>query len=299
MVFSMVEELATAIASDFFPNGKLKKTGGQAMLDQKELNDALRTTFLLNEQVTEKDINPFNDKGLKQLIAKLSDQAYQAKEKLLGVETMRQIEKMILLTTIDALWKDHLLAMDHLREGIGLQGYGQKDPLIEYKKQGFRFFSMMMNQITGDVVRKLFAVQMAPQEADLEMEEPEIEDVQYNLAADGSLVPATAAAAVPGVAARNAPSEPPAGARDARPGAGQPARNFDHLMRARNPRQMTLGRGPLGGGGNAVSVGGGGGAALSPVPSGGTAIAPGVDKVGRNDPCPCGSGKKYKKCHGA
>src|SRR5690606_7461397 len=97
----------------------------------------------------------------KKLIIKLATEAYDRKEKALGGENMRQIEKMILLTTIDHLWKDHLLAMDHLREGVGLQGYGQKDPLIEYKKQGFRFFEMMMNQIAGDVVRKVFAVQLA------------------------------------------------------------------------------------------------------------------------------------------
>ena len=78
---------------------------------------------------------------------------------------MRQLEKMILLTTIDHLWKDHLLAMDHLREGVGLQGYGQKDPLVEYKKQGYGFFEMMMNQITGDAVRKLYVVQLAQQPA--------------------------------------------------------------------------------------------------------------------------------------
>ena len=117
---------------------------------------------------------------------------------------MRQLEKMLLLTTIDTLWKDHLLAMDHLREGIGLQGYGQKDPLIEYKKQGFQFFEMMMNQITGDVVRKAFTVQLAqrpdaqgaaPDSHEMEAEiEAELEKaeahqtMQYNLAPDGSLV---------------------------------------------------------------------------------------------------------------
>jgi preprotein translocase subunit SecA len=304
MVFSMSDELATAISVDFFPGGKLKKTSGQAMLDQKELNDALRTTFLLSGEVREKDIQPFNDKGLRQLIMKLADQAYQGKEKQLGVETVRQIEKMILLTTIDGLWKDHLLAMDHLREGIGLQGYGQKDPLIEYKKQGFRFFSMMMNQITGDVIRKLFAVQLAPQAAELELEEPHEPEMQYNITADGSLVPATAAASIPEMAGQGVlNAAAPAGRPDAETAKKiAAAKKFDELMRGRQPRQMTMGRGPVAGGGDAISMGAGGGPGhgMQAAPARSTpAIAPGVDKVGRNDPCPCGSGKKYKKCHGA
>ncbi|HUP56381.1 MAG TPA: SEC-C metal-binding domain-containing protein, partial [Bdellovibrionota bacterium] len=296
MVFSMVNELAEAIAFDFFPNGTLRKSDGRPQLDEEELSDALRTTFQIPLEIREKDITPFNDRGLKDLIVKLADSAYQAKEKMLGMEMVRQIEKMILLTTIDHLWKDHLLAMDHLREGIGLQGYGQKDPLIEYKKQGFRFFSMMMNQITGDVVRKLFAVQIAPADELSEMEQHEPSDIQYNLSEDGSLVPAPGAAPVP---PGNGGSRAPEPQRMPQP---QPQpRNFDHLMRG--PRNMTMGRGPLGGGGggDAISIGGGGGgggprpAAAQPMP----ALGAGFDKVGRNDPCPCGSGKKFKKCHGA
>src|SRR5204863_3812402 len=114
------------------------------------------------------DIQPFNDVGLKKFILDFANEVFKKKEKELGEEVIIQLEKMILLSTIDNLWKDHLLAMDHLREGIGLQGYGQKDPLIAYKKEGFRYFQMMMGQITGDVVRKLFAVQMASQEGILE-----------------------------------------------------------------------------------------------------------------------------------
>ena len=162
MVFSMVEELAGAIADDFFPNGKLKKKTAKPILNAKELNDAVITTLQFKPDIQEKDINPFNNVGLKKLILKQADAVYEQKEKTLTETTMRQLEKMILLTTIDHLWKDHLLAMDHLREGVGLQGYGQKDPLVIYKKEGFRFFEMMMNQITGDAVRKLFVVQMAP-----------------------------------------------------------------------------------------------------------------------------------------
>lgn len=267
MILSMVEELAGAIAEDFFPNGKLRKTEGQASLDIKELNSAVQVTLQIPSQIEEKDIQPFNNLGLRNLIVQMCTQAYVEKEKKLGEEMIRQIEKMVLLTTIDSLWKDHLLGMDHLREGIGLQGYGQKDPLIEYKKQGFKFFEMMMNQITGDVVKKLFAVQVAPEFLEaFEEEEPALPEMQYNLSADGDLIPQS--------------SEKPAAPAHA---VENPVANPLFNNSPRRPSPMTLNRGP------APSVLGLG----TPEPTGG------VDRVGRNDLCPCGSGKKYKKCHGA
>ncbi|MEK6580310.1 MAG: SEC-C metal-binding domain-containing protein, partial [Bdellovibrionota bacterium] len=272
MVFSMVDELAGAISEDFFPGGKLKKSGGQALLDKKELNDALRTTFSFSANVEEKDIHPFNGDGLRNLINKLCGDFYAAKEKQLTEDTMRQLEKMILLTTIDQLWKDHLLAMDHLREGIGLQGYGQKDPLIEYKKQGYKYFEMMMNQITGDVARKLFAVQLAPADVyDEEAYEGLPSNIQYNVSEDGSLLPQ---------------KEPK---REA------PAPAFDMNKIVRRPQQMSMGRGPMGSPLTATP----GGPAGGPLSMGSMSPSnPAGPKVGRNDPCPCGSGKKYKKCHG-
>jgi preprotein translocase subunit SecA len=259
MTTSMIEELAGAIAEDFFPNGKLKKVDGQPFLDLKELNTAIQISLQIPSQIEEKDIHPFNHIGLKTLICQMAEAAYTTKETHLGSEVMRQLEKMVLLTTIDHLWKDHLLAMDHLREGIGLQGYGQKDPLIEYKKQGFRFFEMMMNQITGDVVRKLFSVQFAPQpEEEFEMDEPETPDMQYNISETGELVPSQGAAI-----ASAAPARPAV--------ATTPGLDFGKLAQAQKP--LTLNRG--------------------------AADSIDLSKVGRNDLCPCGSGKKFKKCHGA
>jgi len=277
MAMSMVDELATVMGEDFFPGGKLRKSDGHARLDIKELNDALVTMFSLPGTIQEKDIKPFNNHGLRKLINELAESAYQKKERETGAPLVRQLEKMILLTTIDNLWKDHLLAMDHLREGIGLQGYGQKDPLIAYKKEGFRYFGMMMNQITGDAVRKLFSVQLAPNE--FRESDDEFEDahapatgMQYNVTADGELIPQAGAK----------PSPAPAPVRPAAPA-------FDMSRMQRPARPMSLGRGPLPAGGPS----GGGGQILA---GGG---APEVAKVGRNDVCPCGSGKKYKKCHGA
>ena len=300
MVHSMIDELGGAIAQDFFPNGKLRKINGQAILDAKELNDAVRVAMMHPSEIQEKDIAPFSDVGLKKRIMEQAEKYYKMKEAGLGDNVMRQLEKMLLLTTIDGLWKDHLLAMDHLREGIGLQGYGQKDPLIEYKKQGFKFFEMMMNQITGDVVKKAFAVQLTQsptteEEIEAELEEAEAHPggIQYNVSADGSLVPSPALAAsgakAPAALAPRgaAPAWPPGGGREqnagVQPGAGGPAPfSIDNMMRG--PRQMTLSRGPLPAGAGGVSPA--------------TASPSDVERVGRNDPCPCGSGKKYKKCHG-
>ncbi len=236
MVFSMVEEINSAIAEDFFPGGKIRKIDGASSLNLKELNEALAVTYQIQTDIRESDIQPLTGEGLRKLLSGLTEEAYRAKETQYGADLVRQVEKMVLLGTIDHLWKDHLLAMDHLRDGIGLQGYGQKDPLVEYKKQGFKFFEMMMAQITGDVVRKLFAVQITAEPTD-SFEAEEIHE-----------------APVQG-AVRTLDDAPPA-----------------------SPRMISAAEALKG---------------LGPLP-------PGTDlsSIGRNDECPCGSGKKFKKCHG-
>lgn len=150
--------------------------------------------------------------------------AYTKKEQELGPELLRFLEKTFMLQVIDHHWKDHLLAMDHLRDGIGLRGYGQKDPLIEYKREGFDLFAGMMERIKSDTLDRLFHVQAVRHEGD----------------------------------------QPPS----------------QQTVLSRPQPKLTLNRGeePV--------------AAPSPAHRA-------ENKVGRNDPCPCGSGKKYKKCHGA
>ncbi|MBC7690934.1 MAG: preprotein translocase subunit SecA [Methylotenera sp.] len=305
MAYSMIGDLAANIGQDFFPNGKLKRENGHASLDVNELNVAISTTLQIESKVSEKDLHPFNHIGLRDLIVTTAKEAYEAKEKNFGDTVMRQLEKMILLTTIDHLWKDHLLAMDHLREGIGLQGYGQKDPLIAYKKEGFGYFQLMMDQINVDVIRKLFAVQLSPEEtpdfqrdfdAELEENEPSLADIQYNINENGELVPVSGSAqpelahAGAGSPSGHAGHTHAAGAHAAgghleaaESAAAIPARSFDVADMAKAPRQMMMSRGPL-------TAGAGGGMSMG---------ATDPDKVGRNGPCPCGSGKKYKKCHGA
>ena len=167
------------------------------------------------------ELQDMGREALKQDLHERVQKAYKQKETELGPELLRQLEKMVMLQVIDHHWKDHLLGMDHLRDGIGLRGYGQKDPLIEYKREGFDMFAGMMSRIKGDVLDRLFHIQAVKGEA------------------------------------------PPA-----------------PTPRPVAPPRLTLNRGEEDA------------APQAPV------HRP-ADKVGRNDPCPCGSGKKYKKCHGA
>jgi preprotein translocase subunit SecA len=161
----------------------------------------------------------------KELTSKLIANAtalYESRERAMpeigGAPALRQLEQMVYLGSIDQLWKDHLLNMDHLKEGVGLRGYGQKDPLVEYKKEGFTLFKMMDEQIKTDVISKLFRVEVTA--------ESQIEEIQPKKQAPMTFLH----------------------------GADEPV----------TPAQVTRED----------------------------------DKVGRNDVCPCGSGKKYKKCHG-
>jgi len=192
--------------------------------DWAALGDLLFKNFNLRFQIDDTDKHGLRPEKLEQQIVDAVLSAYEQKEQQFGAPIVRHLEKVILLQTLDALWKDHLLSMDHLKEGIGLRGYAQKNPLQEYKKDGFEMFEAMMTQLESDVVEKVFTVQISRQEDVQQMEQQQ------------------------------------------RP----------------QPRMMMSG----------------GGAAPQPVQ---TRPKPthAEEKIGRNDPCPCGSGKKYKKCHGS
>jgi preprotein translocase subunit SecA len=172
---------------------------------------------------------------------------YEEKETLFGAQTLRWLERHILLDVVDGQWKDHLLTLDHLKEGIGLRGYGQKDPLVEFKKEAFILFDELMNRIDTEAVRFLFLVRPAepPQNA-----------------------PPPAQSAAPAN-----PSAPPIPR-----GLSQFSPEEIERKQRRQQQQMQFQAG----------------AAPVEPPKPTRAAA----KVGRNDPCPCGSGKKYKKCHG-
>jgi len=187
--------------------------------DVKAIGDSIYKQFAYHLGDEIKGVN--GKEALVDLILEKVKACYKDKVEAIGEEIVPQLEKFVMLQTLDAIWKDHLLAMDHLKDGIGLRGYGQKNPLQEYKKEGFDLFADMIYRLKQEVVERLFKVQIAGTEKVASMERPRPQ--QYVLSRGG---------AQEGV-----------GERKAKP----------------------------------VHVG---------------------KKIGRNEPCPCGSGKKYKKCCG-
>jgi preprotein translocase subunit SecA len=155
---------------------------------------------------------------------------YAGKEQQIGPEAMRTYERIIMLNIIDAQWKDHLLSLDHLKQGIGLVGYGQKDPLVEYKKQSFDMFQEMLDRIDTSTIRSLFNLQVVAEEPPEALRQRRLPRRSTQMTFTGPNQGATAA--------------------------GEEAGKVKTVVRDQ-------------------------------------------PKVGRNEPCPCGSGKKYKKCHGA
>jgi preprotein translocase subunit SecA len=229
--------------------------------DVKGLKDAIFTRFgvdILAEGVKPETLNR---QELGDAIFEKLKQRYDAKEGLIGPEAMRHHERMIMLSVLDSQWKDHLLSMDHLREGIGLRGYGQHDPVVEYKRESFDMFEEMMKRFQEDTVRYLYLMQI--------LERP-VESVTVNAGAEGT-----------------APALEPA--RADQDGNGHRRRNvstsvddLEEAFQRRKRRELEQAR--MAGSGE-----------YQPVQQ----VVRGGDKIGRNDPCPCGSGKKYKKCCGA
>src|SRR3984893_53459 len=107
------------------------------------------------------ELNGLLKQEIENYINDLLERRFKEKEDLIGPENMREAERVVMLNVIDNQWKDHLLSMDHLKEGIGLRGYGQKDPLIEYKKESFELFQDMMDRIEDETIRYLFFLQVA------------------------------------------------------------------------------------------------------------------------------------------
>jgi preprotein translocase subunit SecA len=213
-------------------------------------------------------------RGIEAEVIELLRKRYQEKEELLGTEIMRETERMLMLNVIDNQWKDHLLSMDHLKEGIGLRGYAQKDPLIEYKKESFTLFQDMMDRIEDETVRYLFFLQRGDAELDFEQELPETHSPEpWNQNSQEE-------------EEEEEEAEPVAVAPDPRQLAAQKAAQDSVLDLTRNiQRKKDKEMAAL------QFIGGEAPAQQQPVLA--------KDKTGRNDPCPCGSGKKYKKCHGA
>jgi preprotein translocase subunit SecA len=192
---------------------------------------------------------------------------YEEKRSIIGPEIMKEAERMVMLNVIDNHWKDHLLSMDHLKEGIGLRGYGQKDPLIEYKKESFVLFQEMMDRIEDDSIRYLFFLQRGdgpgaegipdvphPELWSEEEEEPEEEAAAVGVAAEPRQMNAAQSSVL----------------------------DFTRNIHRKKEKELAALQ---------SSWVGSGAGQKQPVLA--------QKKAGRNDPCPCGSGKKYKKCCGA
>jgi preprotein translocase subunit SecA len=200
--------------------------------DVAGLERALAAQFTLDlplQQWLEED-KTLNEEGLRKKICETAETAYKEKEALVGVDGLRQFERSVMLQSLDTHWREHLSALDHLRQGIHLRGYAQKQPKQEYKREAFELFSAMLAAIKAEVTQITTTVQVrAPEDVQVELlEEPT--NVQFQHAGYDEAQDFAEAAA----AATKAKATP----ADAYP------------------------------------------------------------KVGRNDPCPCGSGKKYKQCHG-
>ena len=200
--------------------------------DLKGLQDTLYQQFPYRWTLPPEAHDGWRRDQLKEWVVEKAKEIYQKKEGEFGEGTLRYLEKVIMLQSIDYHWKDHLLGVDQLKEGIGLRGYGQKDPLVEYQKEAYQMFLEMLDRIKKDTIEKLFAIQIAKEQ---EVSEVKLERKQTFVMSRGEK------------AASDAMSTGMNAGGETEDGKGVTVRREGK-------------------------------------------------KVGRNDPCPCGSGKKYKKC---
>ena len=245
----ILEDYVSGILSDLMDQFASRDVHAEDW-DIKGLKDAVFTRFGVDFLAEGVKPESLNRQELGDAIFDKLKQRYEAKEKLIGPDAMRHHERMIMLSVLDSQWKDHLLNMDHLKEGIGLRGYGQHDPLVEYKRESFDMFEDMMKRFQEDTVRYLYLMQVLERPSEPVEAQPEL------AGGDGN-----------GRRPRNL------------------ATSVDELEEAfqrRKRRELEEAR--MAGSGEYQPV-------QQVVRSGA--------KVGRNDPCPCGSGKKYKKCCGA
>jgi preprotein translocase subunit SecA len=193
--------------------------------DQWNVN-GLRTEFWgrfgIDLRKQELPFDPKQVDALNNELKRLVGERYEERERVWTPERMRLHERMIMLQVVDGQWKDHLLAMDHLKEGIGLRGYGQRDPLVEYKRESFEMFEAMMDRVEDETLRYLFLMRTPEEEEEM-------------------------------------------------------IRQYQQRKRREQREMQMIGAGVVEKPQQVIRR----------------------EKIGRNDPCPCGSGKKYKKCHGA
>ncbi len=224
-IFEMVDKTVEDIVKKYYE---------EANIDG--LKDEVQRTFLVRMQITPEEFQKLGEKGLTDMIIKEAQSFYERKEERYGADLMGQIERFAMLNVIDEKWKEHLREMDDLKEGINFRAYGQKDPLLEYKSDGFKLFVEMLDSLNASVINFIFKFTTQTPEEAKNVRTP----VQSN------------------------------------------------QSRLRTYHESSAGMGYIGGGDN--SEGQDPNAKKQPVRV--------AEKIGRNDPCFCGSGKKYKNCHG-
>jgi preprotein translocase subunit SecA len=262
-VLGIAEDVARELVSTFCPREQHPDQWNTTQF-LAEMN----AQFGVDAKAAGADPGTLTHDALSEAAAEAVSTRYAEKETQFGADLMRWLERRIILDVVDSQWKDHLLSLDHLKEGIGLRGYGQKDPLVEFKKEAFTLFEDMMARIDNETVRYLFHIQVQQGEPPQQLEQrpepprpprPDARSAMASAAARASLGDSDSPPSMP----QHLPSV---------------AREIERKQ-SRQQRDLQYQTGPA--------------QAEAPKPVRAAA------KVGRNDPCPCGSGKKYKKCHGA
>jgi preprotein translocase subunit SecA len=262
-VLGIAEDVARELVNNFCPREQHPDQWNTTQF-LAEMN----AQFGIDAKAAGADPGTLTHDALSDAAAEAVNARYAEKETQFGADLMRWLERRIILDVVDSQWKDHLLSLDHLKEGIGLRGYGQKDPLVEFKKEAFTLFEDMMARIDNETVRYLFHIQVQQGEPPQQMEQRPEPPRPPRQDARSAMASAAARASLGDSESQNStPQYLPSVAREI------------ERKQARQQRDLQYQTGPA--------------QAEAPKPVRAAA------KVGRNDPCPCGSGKKYKKCHGA
>jgi preprotein translocase subunit SecA len=251
-----IKALASTIVTEHSP----QSTGGTSW-NFESLEEALANQFHTPVKLDRSKIENATIGDLVEMVSTKLLNFYNSKIEKIGKDQVGRLERWIYLQIIDRAWKNHLQAMDALKDSVSLRGYGQRDPLQEYKKEGFKYFEELMGRIHDETVVALLTVEI-PDQAAIPTQSEEAydeEELEFKHPAAASLAES-----------------------DHQDQNGDPSRNRDGNESAKNDLIYHGSR-----------------KSMEPEPRGPLApLKRELDKIGRNDPCPCGSGKKYKKCHG-
>jgi preprotein translocase subunit SecA len=224
-VLRSAREIGESLVDSYCPEDKHPDEWNHEAFERE-----LKELFGLTLAQTDVSWETVNRPKLQEALTATVEQRFEERERTIGAESFQQLERYLILSVLDTQWKDHLLALDHLKEGIGMRAYGQRDPLVEYKRESFDLFQEMMERVEDQVVQYLYRVELAQAPPERRRQVPRARESQADVSG---------------------------------------------LQGERREAQHSPTAGPP------------------------TTVRRSTPKVGRNDPCPCGSGKKYKKCHGA